>query len=251
MASSAALFRRVHVRLGLLVVSAAFAAHPAPAQSVPATQAPSAAPAQQKVNDLHPNTARPPWVGAPVQNPDRPNYSPPTWFPYGPLGPALPYSYPSGVACAGPHAFYGVPPWSGDRRAIVNAYRTARDEQRRDEARYFNEQDMNRRKERLLSTHAEALAAGLERLRSGDHAQAVVALTLAAELDQGDPACRMHLAQARLALRQYDEAGRVLRRALQLQPKLVYADLHLERYFDTPVGELAKRYRIAPVAQLV
>lgn len=194
------------------------------------------------LNRDHPNSARTPWTGPEVRDPDRPYYTaPPIWLPHGPCGPALPMPVVPYPGAVGPHGVWMVPhPGYGGfhgyphRHAWVDAYRAARAERDRIEAREFNQNDMNRRKERLLTTHQEAIAAGLARLRDGDPVRAVVALTLASELDQGDPACRVHLAQARLALGQYDEAGRVLRRALHLQPKLVYVDLHLDRYFDNP-----------------
>jgi tetratricopeptide (TPR) repeat protein len=91
--------------------------------------------------------------------------------------------------------------------------------------------EMEVRKAHLLTKHEQAVMAGVRLLKQGDYKRAVVALTLAAKLNHGDPACRIHLAQARLARRQYREAGLVLRRGLQLQPKLVYADLHLDDYY--------------------
>lgn len=106
---------------------------------------------------------------------------------------------------------------------------------RREIRRAFNEQDMERRKGRLLDRHVQALDEGLARLRAGEYARAVAALTLAAQLNQADPACRIHLAQARLALGHYEQAAGALRRALQLQPLLVYEDLNLDRYY--PPGQ--------------
>jgi tetratricopeptide (TPR) repeat protein len=91
--------------------------------------------------------------------------------------------------------------------------------------------EMEVRKAHLLNKHEQALSSGLRLLKRGEYEQALVALTLAAKLNHGDPACRIHLAQTRLARGHYREAGLVLRRALQLQPKLAYADLHLDRYY--------------------
>ena len=102
---------------------------------------------------------------------------------------------------------------------------------------------MEVRKAHLLTKHEQAVMAGVRLLKQGDYKRAVVALTLAAKLNHGDPACRIHLAQARLARRQYREAGLAVRRGLQLQPKLVYADLHLDRYYEEE-GEL-DRYAAA------
>ena len=92
--------------------------------------------------------------------------------------------------------------------------------------------EMEVRKAHLLTKHEQAMMAGVRLLKQGDYKRAVVALTLAAKLNHGDPACRIHLAQARLARGHYREAGLALRRALQLQPQLVYTDLHLDTYFQ-------------------
>jgi tetratricopeptide (TPR) repeat protein len=110
---------------------------------------------------------------------------------------------------------------------LYQVYKRIRTEQ-------FNERDMAQRAERLLRSHAEALRVGLTHLQRGDYSNAVIALTLAAELNHGDPASRIHLAQARLALGHYRDAGASLRRALELQPKLAYIPLNLESYYPSP-----------------
>jgi tetratricopeptide (TPR) repeat protein len=133
------------------------------------------------------------------------------------------YGVPYGVYYR--YGEYSSPHW------LADTYRSLRYVERKERERRFNRKDMAERKERLLNQHEEALAAGLRRLKQGDTAQATVALTLAAKLNHGDPACRIHLAQARLAQGHYREAGLALRRALQLQPLLIYADLHLGRYY--------------------
>jgi Flp pilus assembly protein TadD len=130
-----------------------------------------------------------------------------------------------------PYGYYGHYDALGVQSALEEAYFAGRLDQRQDARLRWNRRDMARRKARLLSKHAEALELGLGKLKQGEYARAVIGLTLAAELNNGDPACRIHLAQARLALGQYAEAGKVLRRALQLQHKLVYADLQLPKYY--------------------
>jgi len=104
-------------------------------------------------------------------------------------------------------------------------FRHQRDRQRR---------EMEVRKVRLLTQHEQALQSGLRLLGAAETDRAVVALTLAAKLNQADPACRIHLAQARLAQGHYLEGALALRRALQLQPNLLYADLHLDTYYKDP-----------------
>jgi tetratricopeptide (TPR) repeat protein len=130
---------------------------------------------------------------------------------------------------------YGYSPYRSFARDYVSIseyerYRHQRDRHRR---------EMEVRKVRLLTQHEKALHAGLGRLKDGEIERAVVALTLAAKLNQADPACRIHLAQARLAQGHYLEAALALRRALQLQPKLVYADLHLAQCYrdEQALGE--------------
>ena len=137
--------------------------------------------------------------------------------------PAMPYCWPYLYG-------YGNDPYPLWRR-LADAYRAYRYLERKERERRFNRRDMAARRQRLLDRHEHALTLGLEHLKAGDPARAVVALTLAAKLNQGDPACRIHLAQARLALQHYREAALALRRALELQPKLVYIDLHLGDYY--------------------
>jgi cytochrome c-type biogenesis protein CcmH/NrfG len=98
---------------------------------------------------------------------------------------------------------------------------------------------MTRRAHKILTNHEKTVRAGVRLLEDGEYARAIVALTLASKLDNGDPACRIHLAQARMAQGHYPEAGQALRRALQLQPKLIYLTLGLDRHYpnDSTFGE--------------
>jgi len=131
---------------------------------------------------------------------------------------------------------YGSYPYDplGVQKAIEEAYFAGRYDEQLYQQRDFNRRDMQARKERLLTQHEQVLRTGVECLRQGRYNDAIAALTMAGELNNGDPACRIHLAQARLALGHYDEAGEVLRRALELQPKLVYVQLHLEQFYSDP-----------------
>ena len=134
----------------------------------------------------------------------------------------------------------------GGQGAIEQAYIAGREYERHDARRRFNQEDMTRRAHKNLSNHERALQAGVRLLEHGQYAEAIVALTLAGKLDNGDPACRIHLAQARMAQGHYAEAGQAARRALQLQPKLVYLTLKLDSHypkestFDAHVDALAK-----------
>lgn len=118
-------------------------------------------------------------------------------------------------------------------RALEDAYLSGRYDERTDRQRMRQEAEWVERRERLLTNHERVTREGVALLRAGEYSRAVAPLTLATELNQGDPACRLHLAQARLALGHYDEAGKLVRRALQLQPALRYADLQLDRYYPS------------------
>lgn len=98
----------------------------------------------------------------------------------------------------------------------------------------WNQHDMAKRAKRATSRSGQALQSGLDQLSAGEYRRAVIALTLSAKLNHGDPASRLHLAQARLALGHYVEAAHVMRRALQLQPLLVYMDLQLDEQYPNP-----------------
>lgn len=134
------------------------------------------------------------------------------------------------IARSSNQLWHGYVPYPvGDR--FPEAYRSGRADERYDRQRRFNERDMAARKARLLTQHEQAVNAGLKRMSAGQYSQALAAFSLAARLNQGDAACRIHLAQTQLALGRYADAGAALRRALQLQPELAYLDLHLERYY--------------------
>lgn len=89
------------------------------------------------------------------------------------------------------------------------------------------------RKQHLLAAHLEAMNEGVADLRAGEYRRAVITLTRATELNQGDPLCRIQLALARCALGHDREAAQVLRRGLELQPRLVPTQLMLEQYFPS------------------
>ncbi len=144
-----------------------------------------------------------------------------------------PYDGPrlrDGYGGDGAQAFrYGLEEWS-HRSRFDPFYR----ESYRSAIQRLSREDMTRRAERLLSQAERAMLAGLDALKRGDAEQAVVALTMASRLNEADPASRIHLAQARLALGHYDAAAAALRRGLQLQPKLLYTDLHLADQYPQP-----------------
>ncbi len=132
-------------------------------------------------------------------------------------------------------SYYANPFYSTDYGdAVRDAYWAQSYVYERERGREFNERDMAQRRQRVLNSFEKALRTGLDDLKAGDYAQAMVALTMATELNQGDPASRIHLAQAQMALGHYDDAAQALRRALQLQPNLKFVPLDLGRYYSDP-----------------
>lgn len=210
---------------------------PFPAQTAQQTvPAPQAAPpdARPRYTDpLPPNAPLPPRPSRTYSLQPNPAGMEQTPFPRVVVREGTAYSAPYFVRrypSAGIYDFY----WHGAfgaQRMLEDAYWAGRLDERQDVARQWNEEDMNRRRDRLLTRHQQAMQAGVRQLKAGDYARAIVHLQMAAELDNGDPACRIHLSQAQLAQGHYEEAAKTLRRALQLQPKLVYVDLRLASYY--------------------
>jgi tetratricopeptide (TPR) repeat protein len=122
----------------------------------------------------------------------------------------------------------------GVARQWAELEQTRRSEQRRARAEAQAEREWEQRKQRLLAANEQATREGLELLQAGEYRQALITLTRAAEMNHGDPVCRIHLAQVRVALGHDAEAGKVLRRALELQPKLVPTLLDLGQYYPHP-----------------
>jgi len=118
--------------------------------------------------------------------------------------------------------------------ALEGAYLARSEHDRKQLLRLYRFRDANERQHRLTSKHEQAVAAGVAQLKTGDYPAAIASLSLAGELDKSDPIARIHLAQARLALGQYEDAATALRRALELQPKLIYLDLRLWTYYRQP-----------------
>lgn len=85
----------------------------------------------------------------------------------------------------------------------------------------------NARTEKLLRTRDDALQAGLSAFSQGRYDQAADYFLLATELDHADPASRIHAAQALFALEQYAEAVQLIRRAFELQPRLIHVKYDL------------------------
>lgn len=92
---------------------------------------------------------------------------------------------------------------------------------------------------RDASLYDAAMAQGVDQFHHGRYGQAARSFVLAAKANQGDPLSRLHGAYAMVALRQYDEAFGLLRRAFQLEPNLTLVPMDLADFYDAP-AELAK-----------
>ncbi|HRX86802.1 MAG TPA: hypothetical protein P5572_17385, partial [Phycisphaerae bacterium] len=75
--------------------------------------------------------------------------------------------------------------------------------------------------------YIDAMSEGVGLFRETRYAEAVGAFVRAAELNQGDPAARLHAAYALVAIGNYDDALLMIRRAIQLQSRLLYLPLSI------------------------
>lgn len=115
--------------------------------------------------------------------------------------------------------------------ALEAAYLARREGDRRNLLELYNFRAARERAAHVLSHFEVALDRGVSQLGSGDYAGAVASLTLAGELNRADPVSRVLLAEAHLALGHYEAAARILRHAVELQPKLIYMDLNLGAFY--------------------
>lgn len=81
--------------------------------------------------------------------------------------------------------------------------------------------------ERGLANYQDAMATGHAAFAMGDYPLAVKQFLLAATLNQGDPASRLCAAHAHIAVGAYGPAARLVRRAIELQPKLIYLPMDI------------------------
>jgi hypothetical protein len=99
------------------------------------------------------------------------------------------------------------------------------------------------------SAYLRAMRAGVDHFRKRDYSTAARQFIMAAELNQGDAAARLHAVHALTALGHYSAAVPALRRALQLQPKIVYLPLDIRTEygavadFEAHVAKLARSAR--------
>lgn len=82
--------------------------------------------------------------------------------------------------------------------------------------------ESNARTDSVLKHYAGHLSRALQLFNTGRYVEAADAFQLAADMHQGDPACRLYAAHSLFAIGRYRDAIPFLRRALQLQPRIVY-----------------------------
>ncbi len=81
--------------------------------------------------------------------------------------------------------------------------------------------------ERGLAGYQRAMAKGHEHFVAGRYGSAARDFILAATLNQGDPTSRLCATHTQVALGEYEAAAKLLRRALSLQPRLLYLPLDI------------------------
>ncbi len=158
---------------------------------------------------------------APYRQPFRDRY-----YPFG-----RPY-YPRRYGSMAP---FGYSPWAADPYPFWGAGTNVFDEGYiggfHDGRRF---QEWQQKAELGLGSYLKAMEQGGAAFRSGDYGAAARHFILAAKLNQGDPASRLHVVHALVALGHYEDAVPALRRALQLQPRLVYLPLDIRGEYGRP-----------------
>jgi hypothetical protein len=96
--------------------------------------------------------------------------------------------------------------------------------------------------QRGVASYSQSMRAGVVSFKAGDYARAARQFVLAAELNQGDASCRLLAAHALVALGRFHEACLTVRRALQLQPKIVYLSLDIRGEYG-PNDHFDKHYQ--------
>ncbi|MCH7592527.1 MAG: hypothetical protein IH989_07095 [Planctomycetes bacterium] len=81
--------------------------------------------------------------------------------------------------------------------------------------------------QRGLAAYKGAMLAGHAAFEAGKYGLAARQFLLAATLNQGDPASRLCAAHAQIALKDYAPAARLLHRAFELQPRLVFLPMDI------------------------
>jgi len=89
--------------------------------------------------------------------------------------------------------------------------------------------------DRGIRTYVGAMQEGIKAFRHAEYSQALRHFLLAARQNQGDPAARLHGMYAMVALGKYDDAVLMMRRAIQLQTRLLELPLDIRDEYGPKV----------------
>lgn len=117
---------------------------------------------------------------------------------------------------------------------------------RYDERRF---QDWKESHDKGKSAYLDAMTEGVNLFRETRYSEAVGAFVRAAELNQGDPAARLHAAYALVAIGNYTDAVLMIRRAIQLQSRLLYLPLSIREEYGPQVDFDAHLRRLREAAE--
>lgn len=146
-----------------------------------------------------------------------------------------------------PRRFDLRPQFSRDERGYrfgVPAFDEARDEsiERAYRQGLLDGRDSERfeiQAQRGLNSYRQAMLKGHRAFEAGKYGLAARQFLLAATLNQGDPAARLCAAHTQIALNDYAPAARLLHRAFELQPKLVFLPMDIRGAYGVQ-GDFAK-----------
>ena len=148
-----------------------------------------------------------------------------------------------------PYDPYAVPYWDGpryryypDRYAFDDGYR-----QGRRDGQEFTEWQF--RYQMGTTSYLQAMENGVKAFRAGNYSLAARQFMLAASLNQGDAACRLHAVHALVALGRYDEAALTTRRAFQLQPKISFLPLDIRGQYGNESDFVAHYQKLKETAE--
>jgi hypothetical protein len=163
-------------------------------------------------------------------------YEPPFGYGYFPYG--FGYGYPYGGVYGYPYDYYGAGPYGGFGNAYIQG--------RYDERRF---QQWRTHYESNKKVYINAMDEGVGLYREGEYAAALRDFILAAKLDNGDSASRLHAAYCLVAIGNYDDAVLMVRRALQLQSRLPYLALDIPAEYGVKVDFDAHLQRLEEAAK--
>lgn len=116
---------------------------------------------------------------------------------------------------------------------------------------YFEHQS-NARTESLLQSALTSRDRGLAAFREGRYREAADAFRLACDTNQGDPAAQLYAGHALFAIGRYRDAARYLRKAFELQPRIIFLTYDMRSDYRTPAefnqqfNALREALRISP-----